>query len=74
MTFYADDWDDSSRDNKIWYCHECHQECSLNWEDEGIGAYEYWGATGVDENWQASSDCCEAKVTDNPPDEWFDDE
>ena len=31
-------------------------------EDTGIGAYEYWGAKGVDTRMELLSDCCGAEV------------
>ena len=51
------------------YCTECGKECELVAEDEGIGAYEYWGAKGVDIRWVTYSKCCEAAVTDTEPEE-----
>lgn len=33
--------------------------------DFGIGAYEYWGATGVDIRLSHVSDCCEAEFVDD---------
>lgn len=50
-----------------YYCCECKEPCDVTWTDEGIGAYEYWGATGVDVRWEASSDCCDAEVTEDDP-------
>ena len=52
-----------------YYCCECKEACSVRWEDEGIGSYEYWGAKGIDVDWQAYSDCCDASVTDEDPGE-----
>jgi hypothetical protein len=43
-------------------CKECGEECSVVRVDFGIGAYEYWGATGTDINPQDVSNCCEADV------------
>jgi len=28
-------------------CPHCHKDVEGKWVDEGIGAYEYWGAKGV---------------------------
>ena len=65
---YADDYDEPY-DATIYYCTNCKEECDLRYEDEGIGAYEYWGATGVNEKWEAYSDCCDAFVTTEMPGE-----
>ena len=35
--------------------------------DNGIGAYEYWGAKGVDRNVQWVSTCCDATLLENTP-------
>jgi hypothetical protein len=45
-------------------CSECQEECNVVVVDEGIGAYEYWGATGVDIKLVAVSTCCEADALD----------
>lgn len=55
------------------YCTACKQECEVEVIDEGIGAYEYWGAKGVDIRLVEQSQCCEADVTDEPPEEDEDD-
>lgn len=49
------------------YCTECGQECTVIEVDFGIGAYEYWGATGYDSQICDVSDCCEADTQDTPP-------
>jgi hypothetical protein len=48
----------------IGKCTECGQECNVIIIDFGIGAYEYWGATGIDSQIDAVSDCCEAPAVD----------
>lgn len=53
----------------LYFCTECKQECDVRYEDEGIGAYEYWGDKGVDTKWVGYSDCCEADVTTDYPEE-----
>ena len=58
-------WDDDT----TCYCCECKQACVTYMVDEGIGAYEYWGATGVDIQLVAYSSCCDADVTEDPPEE-----
>ena len=49
------------------YCTHCKRECDTITVDEGIGAYEYWGAKGVDIRLVTYSDCCEAEVTEAAP-------
>lgn len=49
------------------YCSECGLECTVIEVDFGIGAYEYWGATGVDVQIAEVSDCCEADTQETPP-------
>ena len=55
--------------NDTYYCTHCKEECSVRWEDDGIGSYEYHGVKGVDERWIAYSDFCDADVTDEAPQE-----
>jgi len=47
---------------KLAYCEVCKEECIAKIVDYGIGPYEYWGATGVDSDLHAVSDCCEGFV------------
>lgn len=49
------------------FCSECGKECDVIEVDFGIGAYEYWGATGVDINICEVSNCCEADAQETPP-------
>jgi hypothetical protein len=42
-----------------YVCKCCEKPCEVISVDFGIGAYEYWGATGVDVNIQEVSLCCE---------------
>lgn len=57
---------------QIWadtFCPGCgaiDPEC--NWEDFGIGAYEYWGFTGFDSHLEFVTRCCEA-----PPEKFWPD-
>lgn len=44
------------------YCGECGKPCEYTVSDEGYGAYEFWGRTGVHSHMVASSDCCGANV------------
>ena len=34
------------------YCKYCEEDVEVYWVDNGIGAYEYWGARGVDHKWE----------------------
>lgn len=49
------------------YCAECGDHVQGVAVDMGIGAYEYWGARGVDTDIQFLSPCCEAEIKENPP-------
>jgi hypothetical protein len=40
----------------------------VRYEDDGIGAFEYWGDKGVDEKWVAYTECCDADPTTEMPD------
>jgi hypothetical protein len=56
-------------------CKACNRECNVVTVDFGIGAYEYWGAPGVDVQLAEVSDCCESAYedTDFPePPSWLD--
>lgn len=44
------------------YCSECGKACKEVKRNFGIGAYEYWGATGSQDNWQWVSHCCDGDV------------
>lgn len=55
------------------YCTFCKQECEVDVVDEGIGAYEYWGAKGVDIRLVEVSSCCGEDMTDEPIEEEDDD-
>ena len=48
----------------MFICSECNRECEVEHVDFGIGAYEYWGATGYDSHEVEVSVCCEADFTD----------
>lgn len=39
-------------------CLECLKESKTKVVDEGIGAYEYWGAICIDHDFQVVSVCC----------------
>jgi len=51
------------------YCAHCLKECGTTTIDEGIGSYEYWGATGVDIRLVEVSDCCEDDLLDELPED-----
>ena len=46
-------------------CSSCHLPAEGKFKDFGIGAYEYWGAPGVDTDVQYVSVCCEASFVKN---------
>lgn len=46
-------------------CSACDEVAEGTFVDFGIGAYEYWGAEGVDRNVQWVSRCCEATLLKN---------
>ena len=52
-------------------CKECGKPCDITTTDEGIGAYEYWGATGVDVRICHVSSCCEADFEGEVPEPDF---
>lgn len=65
-----DDYDpDPDYDCTTYYCTACKKECVVYVVDEGIGAYEYWGAKGVDVRLVPYSSCCDAEVTEEAPEE-----
>jgi hypothetical protein len=43
-------------------CVRCKDECGGMYVDNGIGAYEYWGARGRHVQMDLASDCCHADV------------
>ena len=45
-------------------CTACGQPCTVVTIDNGIGPYEYWGATGFDSQLYDVSNCCEADYND----------
>ena len=45
-------------------CTECRNPCTVRQVDNGIGAYEFWGALGVDHQYEAESSCCNAPAED----------
>lgn len=49
-------WDGLTR------CAACLEECRAIEVDFGIGAWEYWGATGWDSQIHTVSNCCEADL------------
>ena len=48
--------------NCYFRCAECLEPCQDVERDFGIGAYEFWGATGSDSNVQLVSDCCDGDL------------
>jgi hypothetical protein len=47
-----------------YFCSECKKPCREVKRDFGIGAYEYWGQSGSDHNWQWVSHCCDGDLLD----------
>lgn len=52
-----------------FFCLCCQEECDLIVSDEGIGEYEYWGATGCDVQLVLSSSCCQDEWSETDPKE-----
>jgi hypothetical protein len=46
------------------YCPYCEDWHIGEWQDEGIGAYEYWGAPGFHHDWRAVCSVCGAELTE----------
>ena len=47
------------------YCDSCGEENPhFKIVDEGIGAYEFWGARGTDVDLQVATECCESGIVD----------
>lgn len=51
------------------YCKDCGQPCRVVVIDQGIGYFEYGGATGYDEDKVEVSNCHEAEVLEEPEEE-----
>ncbi len=50
----------------VWgWCEECDKECIVKVVDNGIGAYEFWGAPGNDVQLDVESECCNAGIYDD---------
>jgi len=43
-------------------CSECKKPCKEARRNFGIGAYEFWGATGSQDNWRCVSHCCDGDL------------
>lgn len=55
-----DRWGEPGPDDTICPgCNVLNPDCG--WEDFGIGAYEYWGAPGVDVQMVWVTRCCETR-------------
>jgi hypothetical protein len=59
---FSDDREIGGESAPSGICSECGEECTGVAVDEGIGAYEFWGAKGVQHDWRWASPCCEAEV------------
>jgi hypothetical protein len=44
------------------FCGDCGRACRAIECDFGVGAYEFWGRTGVHRDVHVVSNCCEATV------------
>lgn len=57
-------------------CEDCGQPTEIIAVDYGIGAYEYWGVTGVHRDVKSVSACCESGWVNNngthTHQHWFD--
>jgi len=53
----------------VYFCSECHKPCKDVVRDFGIGAYDFWGATGSDHDWRNVSECCYGDLLTEIPDE-----
>lgn len=49
-------------DTPYYYCSECRKSCEDVERDFGVGAYEFWGATGVDSHVMRVSACCDGDL------------
>ena len=47
-------------------CADCGEACTSVTVDNGIGHYEYWGATGIHHQYDEVSPCCQGEVIDEP--------
>jgi hypothetical protein len=47
------------------YCTICKKPTEVVKRDFGIGAYEFWGATGVDSCFMSVSKCCDGDCVEN---------
>ena len=58
------DYDYDEPEGTSGICSACGEACTSVMVDEGIGSYEYWGATGTHHEWQEVSPCCHEEVVD----------
>jgi hypothetical protein len=49
-------------DGSGMFCGACGEPCQATDAEIDVGAYEFWGRTGVDRNIQTVSHCCEATI------------
>lgn len=45
-------------------CPACGKQTQAHVEDQGIGAYEFWGARGIHHDYVIVSNCCEEVMPD----------
>lgn len=60
-------YDDNDSDHIEGWCSECHQKCTSETFDDGIGAYEYWGTRGTHHCYVEVSPCCQADMLEHEP-------
>jgi len=59
-----DDIDLDEPEGKYGFCASCECNVTTVQRDEGIGAYEYWGCTGVHHDWRDVCPTCGDEVTE----------
>lgn len=62
----GDLWYEDDVPDEVW-CVACGEPARVVDVDFGIGAYEYWGATGFHTDIHRVTECCEADWQDFPP-------
>lgn len=53
-----------TQDTDRYICSGCEEPCLIKMQDEGIGAYEYWGIRGVHHDYVPVSECCGDDIID----------
>ena len=64
----CNDYFDPREDDHITgWCEDCGAEVTSVTVDNGIGHYEYWGATGIHHQYDEVSPCCQGEVLESEP-------